>query len=212
MRSAKSLARKYKKPSWYHDVAAKNRLGSIQEDAFIPEIEQEAQAQAESDMSPSLHTSSPQQFAIVDATPEQQAKKELLDALNRADGDTNTPAFKLALQKLLSQYDNRHFDPRKPVPRYARACAANQLEGIGISAGKPTFPGCVGRNAAGDPMYKLGTMSFDMFCPTQLVVSVQGSFVLIDAVDGRDPNGVKNIPMHLFAEVRFGKVPVRTYK
>ena len=51
-----------------------------------------------------------------------------------------------------------------------------------------------------------------MFCPTQLVVSVQGTFVLIDTVDGRNPKGVQNVPKHLLADVRFGKSPVRTYE
>ena len=173
MKSAKSLARKYKKPSWYHSVAAQNRLGSIHEDAFLPESDDEADdynnETREQEASPSLgmqsisgqHPHHQQQQQQI------QAKQELLRALNRTGGDANTPAFQLALQKLLLRYDPSHFDPRKPVPRYAQAVAANQLEGVGIAAGKPAFPGCIGRNGrgkdGGDPMYKLGTMSFGAF-------------------------------------------------
>ena len=51
-----------------------------------------------------------------------------------------------------------------------------------------------------------------MFCPTQLVVSVQGTFVLIDTVDGRNVQGVKHVPRNLQDDVRFGKSPVRTYE
>ena len=44
------------------------------------------------------------------------------------------------------------------------------------------------------------------------LVSVQGTFVLIDTVDGRHPNGVTNVPHNLLADVRFGRSPVRTYE
>jgi hypothetical protein len=50
-----------------------------------------------------------------------------------------------------------------------------------------------------------------MFCPTQLVVSVQGTFVLIDQVDGKNPQAVQHVPQELLADVRFGSRPVRTY-
>lgn len=166
MKSAKSLARKYKKPSWYHSVAAQNRLGSIHEDAFLPESDEETdtnETMIEHEVAPSVGMPS------ISGQHQQhiEAKRALLRALNRTEGDANTPAFQLALQKLLLRYDPSHFDPRRPVPRYAQAVAANQLEGVGIAAGKPAFPGCIGRNGrgkdGGDPMYKLGTMSFGTF-------------------------------------------------
>ena len=50
-----------------------------------------------------------------------------------------------------------------------------------------------------------------MFCPTQLVMSVQGTFVLIDTVDPRDPDKVKHVPSNLVEQVRCGSTPVRTY-
>ena len=168
MKSVQSLTRKYKKPSWYHSVAAQNRLGSIHEDAFLPEGDDEADSSTlfeEHEVPPSIEDSLPGQHRHHHNHHQQkiQAKQALLRALNSTGGDANTPAFHLALQKLLLRYDPSHFDPRRPVPRYAHTVAANQLEGIGIAAGKPTFPGCVGRNDSGDPMYKLGTMSFGTF-------------------------------------------------
>ena len=50
-----------------------------------------------------------------------------------------------------------------------------------------------------------------MFCPTQLVMSVQGTFVLIDNVDATNPEKVKHVPSHLLEEVRNGSTPVRSY-
>ena len=199
MQSAKRLRRKYQKPSWYHQVAAKNRLGSVNEDAFAGE-ENESSTSAST---PSVRASI------------RQAKEQLLQELNRTGGESYTAAFQASLQNLVQQYDSSSFDPRKPVPRYYASNSTSGghfLEGVGIAAGKPTFPGCIGRNERGDSMYKLGTMSFGMFGPTQLVVSVQGTFVLIDTVDGRHPNGVKNVPDHLLPDVRFGRSRVRTYE
>jgi len=51
-----------------------------------------------------------------------------------------------------------------------------------------------------------------MFQPTQLVCSIQGTFNLIEVVDGSDPNAFKSLPANLKADARYGKVPVRTYK
>jgi hypothetical protein len=140
---ARRLTRKYKSSSsssssssWYHSVAAQNRLGSIQETTFWGDEDHEK-------MEEEAHKSSLR-----------QAKRNLLQALNQNQGDFDTPAFHRALQALL-----QHYHPEKPMRRRP-AAARPSLEGIGISAGKPSFPGCIGRNQAGDPLFQLGTMSF----------------------------------------------------
>ena len=51
-----------------------------------------------------------------------------------------------------------------------------------------------------------------MFQPTKLVCSIQGIFNNIDIVDGTDEEAVKHVPSCLLADVRDGKVPVRSYK
>lgn len=203
------------KPSWYHRVAAKNKLGSIQEDPLLLREDQQEENTSncnhEGQISPLGCSSSCYNHAPWDRI--QAAKGELLQELNRAalspDGNNNTPAFQAALQVLVQNYDPIIFDPRAPVLAYHPY--QMQLEGIGISAGKPTFPGCIGNNPKGDPMYKLGTMSFDMFRPTELVVSVQGTFCLIDGVDRNNLQEVKNVPKNLQNDVRHGINPVRTY-
>ena len=56
------------------------------------------------------------------------------------------------------------------------------------------------------------SLPLDMFQPTQLVCSIQGTFNLIEVVDGSDPQALKAVPANLKADARYGKVPVRTYK
>ena len=135
------------KESWYHSIAAKNRLGMIGEDPVVfSDSDREATRKKMTPLS-RLNMISEQQL---------HAKRALLKELNETKGDLKTLEFQAALQELLSLYDAKHFDPR----RRNAAGGDNILEGVGISAGKPTFPGHVGYNEAGDPMYKLGTMSF----------------------------------------------------
>ena len=153
------------KPSWYHRIAAKNRLGSIQEDPFLSGSEDEEDESPEATSSNHYRM---QQQLYMNAPWEriQAAKKDLLQELNRiallADIQSNsTPAVQAAVQALIQNYDPSLFDPRAPVLAYHPY--QMQMEGIGISAGKPTFPGCIGKNDKGDPLYKLGTMSFGKF-------------------------------------------------
>ena len=112
-------------------------------------------------------------------------------------------------QQQNNQY--RPYDPFSPQQQQ-QPQQALQLEGIAIAAGKPSLPGCIGRNDQGDPLFKLGTMTFDMFRPTDLVVSVQGTFCQIEYIDRNNLHEVKHIPKNLMEDVRFGRNPVRTYK
>ena len=52
----------------------------------------------------------------------------------------------------------------------------------------------------------------DMFRPAELIVSVQGTFCLIDIVDRYNLQDLKHVPKNLVADVRDGINPVRTYK
>eukprot|EP00797_Seminavis_robusta_P009928 Sro1724_g293660.2 (1023) ;mRNA; f:1942-5615 len=201
-----------KKASWYHRVAAQNRLGSIQEDPLLlSNMAEEDEAGGRLSPHGSIHNGD---VDLYEESCLQTAKKDLLRELNRTAKDKdsttyNTPAFQAALQTLIREYDSSLFDPRAPVLSYHPYQL--KMEGIGISAGKPSFPGCIGVNEQGDPMYKLGTMSFEMFRPTELVVSVQGTFCLVDNVDRNNLKELENVPKNLVADVRHGINPVRTY-
>ena len=50
-----------------------------------------------------------------------------------------------------------------------------------------------------------------MFRPTELVVSVQGTFCLVDGVDRNNLQELQNVPKHLLNDVRHGINPVRHY-
>jgi len=50
-----------------------------------------------------------------------------------------------------------------------------------------------------------------MFQPTQLICSIQGSFNVIQVVDGWDEAALAKVPKSLRGDVRHGKVPVRSY-
>ena len=52
---------------------------------------------------------------------------------------------------------------------------------------KPTYLDCLGVNARGDPMYTLGRMSFEMFRPGDLVLSVDAVFNPVTKAIGRGP-------------------------
>ena len=64
---------------------------------------------------------------------------------------------------------------------------------------------------ANTPLACLLVPNTEMFCPTQLVASIQGTFALIDMVDNKSFEEVKHVPENLLAEVRFGRTPLRTY-
>ena len=52
----------------------------------------------------------------------------------------------------------------------------------------------------------------DMFQPTELICSIQGTFNTIKIVDRNDEQALKNVPDGLKADARYGEVPVRTYE
>jgi hypothetical protein len=153
-------SRSMRKASWYHRIAAQNRLGCIQEDPLLamPEDVSEGEKLSPLSMRGGIHSCHEAPCDRIQA-----AKRSLLQELNRTatmgeDVQNNASAFQAALQTLIREYNPSHFDPRAPVLSYHPYQL--QLEGIGIAVGKPSFPGCIGRNKRGDPMFKLGTMSF----------------------------------------------------
>jgi hypothetical protein len=240
--AAVSLPQKYRKGkrrrsskgglsgSFFHRMAAKNRLGSIKEglDEANCDAEEQLLVFASYNMKRGKRSERPSLVL--------QAKLDLLSELKRAGGDSSTQEFQEKLETLLTNYDPLHFDPRRRVVKRKTTintpttndgaveedscCSSSRrllldpskLEGVGISESKPVYPGCLGMNSKGEPMYKLQRMSFDMFRPTQLIVSIQGTFNVIDVVDGTDEKAVKYVPNNLLADVRqHGKSPVRKY-
>jgi len=55
-------------------------------------------------------------------------------------------------------------------------------------------------------------MIADMFRPTKLVCSIQGTFNPVRVVSSRDAQAIRNVPKSLKDELREGNNVVRTYK
>lgn len=220
----KKKSSRKKKASFYHRVAAKNRLGAICENPIIEGDEEDDEHKEEDSLDMDNQENNKPPSTRLSRV--RKARKELLAEVNRMaldqqdNGKGYTTVFQSSLQALTHEYDSSKFDPRI-APKIRRTSLGPsrqstpreplQLEGIGIAAGKPSFQGCVGRNHDGDPMFKLGTMSFEMFRPTELVLSVQGTFTSIEHVHRKNLHKVKHVPKNLMADVRYGTNPVRTY-
>jgi len=90
------------------------------------------------------------------------------------------------------------------------------IEGNWFTLTKPTYLNCLGNNNHGNPMYTLGRMSFEMFRPSSLVVSIDAVWNVMEEVDlssilnkgGKDNDGVFTLPKTLIDEDLTG---LRTY-
>jgi len=54
--------------------------------------------------------------------------------------------------------------------------ASENLDGQWFTLTKPTYSDCLGFNDDGDPLYRLGRMSFEMFFPGDLICAIQAVF------------------------------------
>lgn len=94
------------------------------------------------------------------------------------------------------------FVPSNPKPRsISTDSTASNMEGQWFTLTKPTYDNCLGVNDDGNPLYTLGRMSFEMFRPGNLVVSIEAVFNPVEAVVDVT-NEVKSIPKGLQEEVR----------
>ena len=152
------------------------------------------------------------------------AKVNLLRNLAKTSGDVSTPEFAAALDQLTKLYDPSVFDARK-APRkhssdpkrgsrssFGKSSGRPELEGMWLTLSRPCFEGCLGTNPDRHPMYTLGRMTFDMFRPTGLVCSIQGTFNPVHVIDGGNIEAVKNVPKSLSYEVRQNANVLRTYE
>jgi hypothetical protein len=127
----------------------------------------------------------------------QQARENLLYQLAVSRGETDSPAFLDCLSILEQQY-NANLASESVDYSYA------EHVGTWLTLTKPTFFGCLGDNDAGDPMYSLGRMTFDMFTPSALICSLQGNFNTV--------HPVTEVPEGLIAQVGTDPSVLRTYK
>jgi hypothetical protein len=145
---------------------------------------------------------------LTSATREQiESVRDRVIAHLKIKGDLESEIFKSGLEILQSYYLLSQCDVRQPEAPF-------ELEGTWLTLSKPTFTECKGRNAAGDQIYALGRMSFDMFRPTGLRCSIQGNFNSVYELRGEIP---QNIPRSLRKSMQSGMKNggvkgLRTYK
>ena len=102
-------------------------------------------------------------------------RSELVESLTGSNGDTSDPRFVSALELLSKLYDG------SSSPDMARS---DILNGHWKSISRPSYHygGFVGTNDAGDNVYSLGKMCFNMFKPGNLRVTVQNTMNCIEPV------------------------------
>jgi hypothetical protein len=135
------------------------------------------------------------------------ARDGVLHALAITQGDVDSEKFKLALQPLLQYFSDLDLDTRPNL------VGDKYVEGMWLALSKPNYFASLGENDQGDPMYTLGRMAFDMFSPTNLVCSLQGTFNPVEIVSEEERKAMlKFVPKSLREEVESGKTVLRTYK
>jgi hypothetical protein len=167
----------------------------------------------------SLHSTSRDEFPIrsipnlsngVSRSEVEAIRDELVQELKANGGDTSSVSFQSKLSVLTSFYLSSDNDARTVASAY-------ELDGTWLTLTKPTYPDTKGRNEIGQYMYALGRMSFDMFRPTGLVCSIQGTFNTIHALDPASEQLPVFIPRPLRREVWRSSMndqpnSLRTYK
>ena len=88
-----------------------------------------------------------------------------------------------------------------------------KLEGMWMTMSKPNFADQIGTNDNEEFLYTLGRMSFDMFRPTHLVCSLQGTFNDVSVVSDQERAATKiHAPKKLREEVQNGTSVLRRYE
>lgn len=102
-------------------------------------------------------------------------KKDTVDILRNAGGDSTNPRFASSLKVLSSIYKGRGYDARNVSSKEndeVQDPVSSTIEGEWDLISKPTYPDCLGRNEDGEFMYTLARMSFSMLSPGDVVCSI----------------------------------------
>lgn len=149
-------------------------------------------------------------------------KLEMLRTLAAASGDAKNVTFAAVVVQLgkLREERRQHVnslqnielilkrwmgDNTLPNPSIFNKYISNEnLDGQWFTLTKPTYTGCLGFNDDGDPLYRLGRMSFEMFFPGDLICAIQAVFNPIMNVappSSKGPSSI-SVPKTLQEEVQ----------
>jgi hypothetical protein len=147
---------------------------------------------------------------------------ELLRAIAAASGDAKDVTFTAIVERLGELREERrgHVNSTRTIESILQRLMGNasssspsttnkffaneKLEGQWFTLTKPTYSDCLGFNDDGDPMYRLGRMSFEMFFPGDLICAIQAVFNPIMKVvppSSKDPSSF-SVPKTLQEEVK----------
>jgi hypothetical protein len=139
-------------------------------------------------------------------------RDEIIRKLQMNDGTVDDAMVQSGLSILESYYltldlDAR-FDDAESFPYH--------LDGLWLTLSKPTYTECQGKNQQNEFIYSLGRMSFDMFRPTNLKCSIQGTYntvQMLDSSKGELPYSMpRRIRKELGKSLQEGVKGLRTYK
>lgn len=149
---------------------------------------------------------------------------ELLRTLAAASGDAKDVSFVSIVARLgnLRQERRQHMNDLQKIETFLQRWAERglisaskpmignktsseeNLHGQWFTLTKPTYSDCLGFNDDGDPLYRLGRMSFEMFFPGDLVCAIQAVFNPIMNVAQTSSKGQSSfsVPKTLQEEVK----------
>lgn len=134
-------------------------------------------------------------------------KQRLIDDLKSSGGNVETNEFKDCLDILSTYYKSKSWDGRA-----ISDASPFTLNGSWLALSKPTYAESKGRNEKGEYLYSLGRLSFDMFTPTSLACSIQGSFNFIRPIDPKSNIRPLYVPRKLMKEIHKGDADLRAYE
>jgi len=126
-------------------------------------------------------------------------KGKIIASLRATGGDTSNPLFLSHLERLQNFHGHllqlcgdgkslglgggASMDAAHPRTVFLSTPVRSSPEGNWLDLTKKAVQGCLGRNEAGDPLYTLGRMSFDMFRPSSLICSMRHTTNRIRLID-----------------------------
>lgn len=155
---------------------------------------------------------------------ENTRRLELLRTLAAASGDAKDVSFVAIVARLgdLRQERRQHMNDLQKIEAFLqrwterglistnkpfighKTSSEENLHGQWFTLTKPTYSDCLGFNDDGDPLYRLGRMSFEMFFPGDLVCAIQAVFNPIMNVVPTSSKGQQSfsVPKTLQEEVK----------
>ena len=119
---------------------------------------------------------------------EARVENSKAELLSRLASEGISPAFRAALANL-EKYSKLRL-PASKKRKLSTSCAqpteSADIDGTWQMISPPEYPSCLGTNAAGERLFTLGRMSFDMYQPSDVVCSIQHQFNTVKAVEAKD--------------------------